>query len=126
MSLPFPVSSSSNKRKRPRVEEGEGSGEPDPGDLEIGPSNAPAHRNRLHGQGFNATEKRSYGQRPNYTAADETQGNRTSTASAIARSILNGVKESANSYPSLKSVAEDLCIILDNCEVCPPLRAFNR
>ena len=57
MSLPFSASGSSNNRKRPRAQskdEGEGSGGPDPGDPEIRPPSAPAHRVRSYGQKFSA------------------------------------------------------------------------
>ena len=55
---------------------------------------------------------------------DATPRGRESTASAEARSTLRAVKESPNAYPPLKAVAEDLCFILDSCEVWPPYRGF--
>lgn len=42
-----------------------------------------------------------------------------STASATARSLLRTVKESSNAYSRLKSIAECLYFILNNCEVWP-------
>ena len=36
---------------------------------------------------------------------------------SAAESSLRGVRESANAFPPLKSVAGHLCFILDNCEV---------
>lgn len=58
MSAPIPIPGPSKKRKRPLTgSQGkrEELGGPDPGDLEIGPSSAPALRVRTHGQKFNAT-----------------------------------------------------------------------
>ena len=43
----------------------------------------------------------------------------TSTASAAAKLILRGVKESADAFGPLKAVAGGLCFILENCEVQP-------
>jgi len=40
-------------------------------------------------------------------------------ASSTAKLLLRGVKESADAFPPLKSVAGGLCFILDNCEVRP-------
>ena len=51
-------------------------------------------------------------------AIDENELNLASLASSGARFILNGVKESADAFGPLKSVAGGLCFILDNCEVC--------
>ena len=41
------------------------------------------------------------------------------TTSATAR-LLHGVRDSANAFVLLKSIAGHLCVILENCEVCPP------
>ena len=49
-------------------------------------------------------------------AADE---NKSSTASATAKLLLRGVRDSADAFGPLKSVAGGLCFILDNCEVRP-------
>ena len=65
-------------------------------------------------------ENNCIGRRLNSAAVDETQQNRESVASAEARSILRGVKESSNAYPPLKSIAERLWLILDNCKVYLP------
>ena len=43
-----------------------------------------------------------------------------STASAMAKSFFRMVKESQNAYPPLKSIAECLYIVLNNCEVWSP------
>ena len=51
-------------------------------------------------------------------AMDENKSNLGSLASSGARFILNGIKESADTFGPLKSVAGSLCFILDNCEVC--------
>ena len=40
-----------------------------------------------------------------------------SVASATAKLFLRGAKESADTFPPLKSVVGGLCFILDNCEV---------
>ena len=50
------------------------------------------------------------------SAADD---NKWKTASATAKMLLRGVKESADAFPPLKSVAGGLCFILENCEVRP-------
>ena len=65
----------------------------------------------------NLCENRNSGRRLNSTTADETHQVRDLTASAEAESTLRRVKESPNAYPPLKSVADDLCFILNNCEV---------
>jgi len=52
-------------------------------------------------------------------AVDENKSNWKSTASATAGLLLRGVKESADAFPPLKSVAGGLCFILENCEVWP-------
>jgi len=49
--------------------------------------------------------------------ADEDKSNWKSTAFATAKLLLCGVKESADAFPPLKSVAGGLCFILENCEV---------
>jgi len=51
--------------------------------------------------------------------ADENKSNWKSTASATAKLLLRGVRESADAFPPLKSVAGGLCFILENCEVRP-------
>ena len=50
-------------------------------------------------------------------AVDETKSNWKSTASATAKLLLRGVKDSADAFGPLKSVAGSLCFILENCEV---------
>jgi len=59
-------------------------------------------------------EKRCF---PDSATADKKRQNRKPTVSAETKLILRGIKESPNAYPPLKSVAESLCLILDNCEV---------
>ena len=49
--------------------------------------------------------------------AEERKSNWKSTASATAKLVLRGVRDSADAFPPLKSVAGGLCYILDNCEV---------
>ena len=50
-------------------------------------------------------------------AADENKLNWKSTASATAKLLLRGVRDTADAFGPLKSVAGGLCFILDNCEV---------
>ena len=51
--------------------------------------------------------------------ADQGGSNLKSLASSTAKLILRGVKESADAFPPLGSVAGGLCYILDNYEVRP-------
>ena len=46
----------------------------------------------------------------------------TGSASASAKLFLRGVRESADAFGPLKSVAGGLCFILENCEVWPSSR----
>ena len=128
MSLPYSVSGLSKNRKHSAAEDrrkgvgssGTGLGDPD------GPPPAPAHREHLKGQEFGDMRKQSYSsRRPNSATSDATRQDQDLAASAEARSILRTVKESPNVHPPLKSVAGDLCFILDNCKVWPPSRPFN-
>ena len=62
--------------------------------------------------------------RPNENAessatADENKSSWRSTSSATAKLLLRGVRDSADAFPPLKSIAGGLCFILDNCEVRP-------
>ena len=50
-------------------------------------------------------------------AAGETKSNWKSNASAAAKLLLRGVRDSADAFGPLKSVAGGLCFILENCEV---------
>ena len=121
MSLPHSASGPLKKRKHSAAEGGDkgaGSGGADPGYLD-GPPPAPAHRGRSQGQGFDKNEKHYTDRSSNSNVADETRRNRKPITAAEAKSILRRMRESANAYPPLKSVATDLCIILDNCEVWP-------
>ena len=52
-------------------------------------------------------------------AAEEHKSNWKSTASASAKLLLCGVRDSADAFGPLKSVAGGLCFILENCEVRP-------
>jgi hypothetical protein len=50
-----------------------------------------------------------------------------SIVSSTAKSLLRGVRDSADALPALKSVAGGLCFILDNYEVrFPPYRLFTK
>ena len=55
-------------------------------------------------------------------AADETKSNWKSTASATAKLLLRGVRDAADAFGPLKSVAGGLCFIVENYEVRPPSR----
>ena len=57
-------------------------------------------------------------------AADEKKSDWKSTASATAKLILRGVRDSTDAFPPLKSAAGGLCFILENCEVGPPLHTL--
>lgn len=50
-------------------------------------------------------------------AAGENQFDRRSTASAAAKLLLRTLRDSADAFPPLKSVAGGLCSILENYEV---------
>jgi hypothetical protein len=50
-------------------------------------------------------------------AADEKKSDWKSTASATAKLLLRGVRDSADAFGPLKAVAGGLCFILENCEV---------
>ena len=52
-------------------------------------------------------------------AAEEKKSSWTSTASATAKLLLRGVRDSADAFGPLKSVAGGLCFIMENCEVRP-------
>ena len=51
------------------------------------------------------------------SAADENRPDWKSTASSSAKLILRAVRDSADAFGPLKSVAGGLCFILENCEV---------
>jgi hypothetical protein len=53
-------------------------------------------------------------------ATDKNRSNWKSTASAAGKVLLLGVRDSADAFGPLKSVAGGLCVILENCEVRPP------
>jgi hypothetical protein len=50
-------------------------------------------------------------------APDENKSDWKSTASASAKLVLRGVRDSADAFGPLKAVAGGLCFILENCEV---------
>ena len=52
---------------------------------------------------------------------DQNKSDWKSTASASAKLLLRGVRDSADALPPLKSVTGGLCSILENCEVWSPL-----
>ena len=52
-------------------------------------------------------------------AADKNKSDWKSIASASAKLLLYGVRDSADAFAPLKSVAGGLCFILENCEVWP-------
>jgi hypothetical protein len=58
-------------------------------------------------------------------AADEKGLGWKSAASSTAKLLLRGVRDSADAFGPLKSVASGLCFVLDNCEVCPPSNMFS-
>ena len=51
---------------------------------------------------------------------DDDKSGWKSTASATAKLLLRGVRDSADAFGPLKSVAGGLCFILENCEVRSP------
>ena len=53
------------------------------------------------------------------TVADKKKSNLKSAAAATAKLLLRGVRDTADAFGPLKSVAGGLCFILENCEVCP-------
>ena len=53
-------------------------------------------------------------------AEDENKSGWKSTASSSAKLLLRGVRDSADAFGPLKSVAGGLCFILENCEVRLP------
>ena len=53
------------------------------------------------------------------TAANEKKSSWKSTAFATTKLLLRGVRDSADAFGPLKSVAGGLCFILENCEVRP-------
>ena len=68
---------------------------------------------------------RKQGERPNVenenvgasAAADTDRPDWKSTVSSSAKLVLRGVRDSADAFGPLKSVAGGLCFILENCEV---------
>ena len=59
-------------------------------------------------------------------ATNEKKSGWKATAFASAKLLLRGVRDSADAFGPLKSVAGDLCFILENCEVWfSPARAIT-
>ena len=58
------------------------------------------------------------------TVADGVTSDGISTPSATVK-LLCGVRDSLNSFGPLRSLAGDLCLILENCKVWPPSYIFN-
>ena len=54
---------------------------------------------------------------PDPSVVDEDKPNLESTTTSTTKSLLRGVSESANAYLPLKTIAQGLCLILDNCKV---------
>jgi hypothetical protein len=69
-------------------------------------------------QGENESGADDEGVEPS-AAADENKPGWKSTASSSAKLLLRGVRDSADAFGPLKSVAGGLCFILENCEVRP-------
>ena len=64
------------------------------------------------------TGKKRKGDQPGAgAAADEDGSDWKATVSASAKLLLRGVRDSADAFGPLKSVAGGLCFILENCEV---------
>jgi len=70
-------------------------------------------RERVEGSGSNAED----GIVEPVAAADGNKPDWKTTASASAKMLLRGVRDSADAFGPLKSVAGGLCFILENCEV---------
>ena len=60
------------------------------------------------------------------TATNENKSNWRSTTSAAAKLLLRGVRDSADAFGPLKSVAGGLCFILENREVRPSPSAIDK
>ena len=57
--------------------------------------------------------------------ADGKKSNWKSTATATTKLLLRGVRDSADVFGPLKSVAAGLCFILENCEVRPTSSTYD-
>ena len=80
----------------------------------------PSNSDRHHQSTSNRTEGTHPGSSKPAVGPGTTGGNKSNLKSLVysgARFILNGVKESADAFGPLKSVASGLCFVLDNCEV---------
>ena len=95
-----------------RVERVEGSGSlPRP---EVGVATS-----GTHGQEGNVSDAGDESVGPR-AVVDENRSDRKSTASASTKLLLRGVRDSADAFGPLKSIAGGLCFILDNYEVRSP------
>jgi len=83
-----------------------------------GPAVATGGGHEQEGNQPNTSEERV---KPNATR-DENKPDWGSTASASAKLLLRGVRDSADAFGPLKAVAGGLCFILENCEVWSPFR----
>ena len=59
------------------------------------------------------------------TTTDEKKPDWKPPACATAKLFLRGVRDAADAFGPLKSVAGGLCIVLDNCEVWSPTGAYH-
>ena len=58
-------------------------------------------------------------------AADDNKLDWKSTAYGMAKFLLRGVRDTADTFGPLKTVAGGLCFILDNCDVRPSSRTLR-
>ena len=87
-----------------------------------GPPPSTGDGSEREGDGPNSGNKNVGGS----VAADENGQDWKTTASSSAKLILRGVRDSADAFGPLKSVAGGLCFILENCDVrCIPLWAIG-
>jgi len=74
----------------------------------------------------NLTQEAPHPNKSEPNIADEKKSGWKSTASATAKLFLRGVRDSADAFGPLKSVAGGLCFILENCEVCSSSHVYHR
>ena len=91
---------------------------------EVGQIQGPASASSIsHGGESEGTQTAQHVLRPNESVPSATDENKSdqgkSAVSATAKFLLRGVRESADVFGPLKSVAGGLCFILENCEVRP-------
>jgi hypothetical protein len=68
------------------------------------------------GSGSNAESEGAESSAP----TDGNESDWKSIVSSTAKTLLRGVRDSADAFPPLKSVAGGLCFVLENCEVRSP------